>query len=53
VIFGVVVSGFFAFLVAQMQHKYYLEIILPGAIVGLIVGYATQRHQDVVVSRQA
>lgn len=46
VLFGVAVSAFFAFLVAQMQHKYYLEIILPGAIVGLIVGYATQRHRE-------
>ena len=24
-------------------NHYYLEIILPGSIVGLIVGYATQR----------
>jgi hypothetical protein len=46
--FGVVASAFFAFLIAQMQHKYYLEIILPGSIVGLIVGYAAQRHQEVV-----
>jgi hypothetical protein len=23
---------------------YYLEIILPGAILGLIVGYATQEY---------
>jgi hypothetical protein len=27
-----------------MQHGYYLEIILPGSIVGLIVGYATQKY---------
>lgn len=40
--FGLVVSGFFAWLVAYMGGKYYLEIILPGSIVGLIVGYATQ-----------
>jgi hypothetical protein len=31
-------------MVAYMQHGYYLEIILPGSIVGLIVGYATQRY---------
>lgn len=48
IVFGIVVSAFFAFLIAQMQHKYYLEIILPGSIVGLIVGYAVQRHQEVV-----
>jgi hypothetical protein len=44
-VFGVVVSGFFAYLVAAMQGKYYLQIITPGALVGLIVGYAAQRHQ--------
>ena len=46
VIFGVLVSGFFAYLVAAMQGKYYLQIIAPGALVGFIVGYATQRHQN-------
>ncbi|MEP6690824.1 MAG: hypothetical protein ABJD07_06695 [Gemmatimonadaceae bacterium] len=45
-VFGVLVSGLFAFLVAFMQHKYYFEIMLPGAIVGLIVGYATARHAE-------
>ena len=44
-IFGVLVSSFFAYLVAAMQGKYYLEIITPGALVGLIVGYASYRHQ--------
>jgi len=42
---GVAVSGCFAYLVAAMQGKYYLEIITPGALVGLIVGYAAYRHQ--------
>lgn len=45
-IFGVLVSAFFAFLVAWMQGKYYLEIIAPGALVGLIVGYAAQKYQS-------
>ena len=44
-VFGVVTSAFFAYLVAAMQGKYYLEIITPGALVGLIVGYAAYRHQ--------
>lgn len=44
-VFGVLVSGFFAYLVAAMQDKYYLQIVLPGALVGLIVGYATYRQQ--------
>jgi len=45
-VFGVLVSGFFAYLVAAMQGKYYLEIITPGALVGLIVGYAAYRYQS-------
>jgi len=44
---GFVVAAFFAFLVAAMPqpngHHYWLEIMLPGSIVGLIVGYATQK----------
>lgn len=44
IIFGLGVGFVLAFIVAQMQHGYYLEIILPGSIVGLIVGYATQRY---------
>jgi hypothetical protein len=35
---GSVVSLFFAYLVARMQGKYYYEIMLPGAIVGLPTG---------------
>jgi len=27
-----------------MQHGYYFEIILLGSIVGMIMGYATQRY---------
>jgi hypothetical protein len=45
-VFGVLVSGFFAYLVAAMQGKYYLEIITPGALVGLIVGYAAFRYES-------
>ena len=47
VFLGLVVSAFFAFLVAAMPqpggHHYWVEIMLPGSIVGLIVGYATQK----------
>jgi Na+-transporting NADH:ubiquinone oxidoreductase subunit NqrB len=48
VLAGVLISGFFALLIAIMpaangQH-YYWEIILPGAVLGLIVGYATQQY---------
>jgi hypothetical protein len=43
---GLLVSAFFAYLVAAMPtpdgKHYYWEIILPGSIDGLNVGYATQ-----------
>lgn len=44
IVFGLIVSTFFAWIIAYMQHKYYFRIMLPGAMVGLIVGYATQRY---------
>jgi hypothetical protein len=43
ILFGLAVGALLAFIVAYMQHGYYLEIILPGSIVGMIVGYATQK----------
>jgi hypothetical protein len=44
ILFGLGVGFVLAFLVALKQHGYYLEIILPGSIVGMIVGWATQRY---------
>ena len=44
IIFGLAVGFVLAFLVAYMQHDHYIAIILPGSIVGLIVGYATQKY---------
>jgi di/tricarboxylate transporter len=48
VLVGLVIGAFFAFLVAAMPDPsgkhYYWEIMLPGSIVGMIVGYATQRY---------
>jgi len=41
--FAAVVGFAFAFLVAQMQHAHYVEILIPGTIVGAILGYATQK----------
>ena len=43
ILFGLGVGLLLAFFVANMQHKYYFEIMLPGGLVGLIVGYATQK----------
>jgi hypothetical protein len=44
ILFGLAVGAFLAFLVAYMQGGYYFQIILPGSIVGIIVGYATQKY---------
>ena len=41
--FGTFVGALLAFAIAHMGGKYYLEIILPGSLVGLLTGYATIR----------
>ena len=50
-IVGLVVSAFFAFLIAAMPNEqgghYWVEIMIPGCIVGLLVGYATQKSGTV------
>ncbi|MEA2693384.1 MAG: hypothetical protein QOJ16_2771 [Acidobacteriota bacterium] len=50
IFFGLVVGLLLAFAVAAMpnpEHKhYYWEIMLPGGVLGMIVGYATQRHTE-------
>lgn len=51
IVFGTVVGLLFAYLIAHMQGKYYFEIMLPGAIVGLLTGYATQRYGRTPVPR--
>ena len=48
VAFGLVVGLLLAYAVAAMpdesgQH-YYFEIMLPGSILGAVVGWATQRY---------
>jgi ABC-type uncharacterized transport system permease subunit len=44
ILFGVIVGALLAYLTALMTGGYYLEIIVPGTIVGLIVGFATQKY---------
>ena len=46
ILFGLGVGFLLAFLVALKQHGYYFEIILPGSIVGIVVGWATQRYGE-------
>ena len=53
ILFGLAVGFLLAFLVARMQHGYYFDIILPGSIVGMIVGYATQRYGAVPAASAA
>ena len=43
-LFGLGMGLLLAFFVAHMQGGYYFEIMLPGGVVGLIVGYATQKY---------
>jgi hypothetical protein len=54
--FGTFVGALLAFAVAHLGGKYYLEIILPGSLVGLLTGYATLRYgraPSVLPARQA
>jgi hypothetical protein len=53
IVFGLAVGFVLAFLVAYMQHGYYFDIILPGSIVGLIVGFATQKYGSAPASATA
>jgi hypothetical protein len=49
VVFGLAVGLLLAYAVAAMPSEtgehYYWEIMLPGGIFGLIVGYATQKYR--------
>lgn len=51
-LFGLTVGLILAFVVALLQHGYYFQIMLPGGMVGLIVGYATQRYGSVPARTQ-
>jgi hypothetical protein len=44
IVCGLGVGLLLAFFVAHMQGGYYFDIMLPGGLVGLIVGYATQKY---------
>lgn len=49
ILFGLGVGAVLAFAVALMGdlmegQKYYLEIMLPGSLLGVIVGFATQKY---------
>jgi hypothetical protein len=42
--FGTFIGALLAFAIAHLAGKYYLEMILPGSLVGLLTGYATIRY---------
>jgi hypothetical protein len=45
ILFGLVVAGAFAFLIVLMDGRgYYWQIMLPGCVLGIIVGFATQKY---------
>jgi hypothetical protein len=44
-IFGLAVGAFFAYLILLMNPGHTLNIMLPGSLVGLIVGYVAQTYQ--------
>ena len=43
---GVILAYGVVMLQAASGKAYYWQIMLPGGILGLIVGYATQRHAE-------
>ena len=57
IIFGLGVGLVLAFAVAAMPNPagkhYYFEIMLPGSIVGLIVGFATQKYGKTALTASA
>ena len=58
VLFGLVIGLFLAYLVAAMPNPdlsrhYYVEIMVPGGIVGMIVGVATQKFKSARAASQA
>ena len=50
IVTGALVTGAITYPIAAAPNEngqtYFWEILIPGMIVGLIVGYATQRHES-------
>jgi hypothetical protein len=45
ILFGLLIGALLAYLTARFAvGGYYFEIMLPGSMVGLIVGFATQKY---------
>ena len=50
---GSVVGLALAFAVAAMQNEHYLEIMLPGFVVGAIIGFLTQKMGTPVAEKRS
>lgn len=52
ILFGLAVGAALAYAIVALQRmdpnapKYFWSIMLPGSLVGVIVGYATQRYRE-------
>jgi peptidoglycan/LPS O-acetylase OafA/YrhL len=58
ILFGLFIGALLAFAVAAMPDAitgkhYYKEIMIPGSLVGLIVGFATQKYGALPQPKQA
>jgi hypothetical protein len=58
ILFGLFIGALLAFAIAAMPDAitgkhYYKEIMIPGSLVGLVVGFATQKYGAAVQPRQA
>jgi len=57
ILFGLTVGFVLAVIVALMPDPtgkhFYAQIIIPGSIVGLIVGFATQKYGAAIQTKQA
>ena len=52
-VFGLAVGAFFAYLILLMNPGHTLNIMLPGSLVGLIVGYVAQTRQSTGAQHRA
>jgi F0F1-type ATP synthase assembly protein I len=53
ILVGLATGMLLAYGVAALQHGYYFQIMLPGSLVGAIVGFATQKYQPSRLKAQA
>ena len=53
IVFGLGIGLLLAFGVAYMQHEHYVAIMVPGGLVGTIVGFCTQKFGPSPASSRA